>query len=168
MESTCFEPGRNLIDRVAKTYNRSGEPVPPWQTGAIAPAGMLRSTVRDMLTFLAANVDRVETPLRGAIRLAQRPRYQTGSTREQATDFGIGLGWFIDPKMNFIQHNGETNGSSADVIFDPQTKIGVVVLMNQAGAPATLLARKIMRLVNNRYLDEQYPPIPREAAEEGP
>jgi CubicO group peptidase (beta-lactamase class C family) len=168
MHSTCFEPGRELIDRVAKTYNRSGEPVPPWQTGAIAPAGMLRSTVRDMLAFVAANVDRVETPLRGAIRLAQRPRYQTGTTRAHPQDFGIGLGWFIDPKLNFLQHNGETNGSSSDMVFDPQTKIGVVVLMNQAGAPATSLARKVMRLVNSRYLDEQYPALPRDDSEDNP
>jgi serine-type D-Ala-D-Ala carboxypeptidase/endopeptidase len=168
MESSCFEPGPNVIDRVAKTYNRAGESVPPWETGAIAPAGMLRSSARDMLAFIAANVDRVDTPLREAIRLTQRPRYQTGTTREHSHDFSIGLGWFIDPASGFVQHNGGTAGSSADVIFDPQTKVGVVVLMNQQHAPATALARKLMSLVNNRFKEEHDPPIPRDDAEDGP
>jgi serine-type D-Ala-D-Ala carboxypeptidase/endopeptidase len=168
MESTCFEPGPDVIDRVAKTYNRAGEPVASWETGAIAPAGMLRSSARDMLAFIAANVDRMDTPLREAIHLAQRPRYQTGSTKEHPHDFGIGLGWFIDPASGFIQHNGGTAGSSSDMVFDPQTKTGVVVLMNKQDAPATALARKLLQLVNNRLREEFSPPIPREDAEDGP
>jgi D-alanyl-D-alanine-carboxypeptidase/D-alanyl-D-alanine-endopeptidase len=159
MESTCFEPGPNLIGRVAKTYNQAGEPVPPWETGAIAPAGMLRSCARDMLTFAAANVDRIDTPLREAIRFAQQPRYQTGTTKEDPHNLAIGIAWFINPETGIIQHNGATNGSSADLIFDPQTKIGVVVLMNQQHAPATRLANQIMRLLNDRYKpDPRLPP----------
>jgi serine-type D-Ala-D-Ala carboxypeptidase/endopeptidase len=159
MESTCFEPGPKLVDRVAKTYNQAGEPVPPWETGAIAPAGMLRSTARDMLTVVAANVDRIDTPLREAIHLTQQPRYQTGTTKQDPHNLAIGLAWFINSEAGIIQHNGATNGSSADLIFDPQTKIGVVVLMNQQRAPATRLANQIMRLVNDRYkTDPRLPP----------
>jgi serine-type D-Ala-D-Ala carboxypeptidase/endopeptidase len=159
MESTCFEPGPKLVDRVAKTYNQAGEPVPPWETGAIAPAGMLRSTARDMLTIVAANVDRIDTPLREAIHLTQQPRYQTGTTKQDPHNLAIGLAWFINPETGIIQHNGATNGSSADLIFDPQTKIGVVVLMNQQRAPATRLANQIMRLLNDRYkTDPRLPP----------
>jgi D-alanyl-D-alanine-carboxypeptidase/D-alanyl-D-alanine-endopeptidase len=159
MESTYFEPGPKLVDRVAKAYNQAGEPVPPWETGAIAPAGMLRSTARDMLTVVAANVDRIDTPLREAIHLTQQPRYQTGTTKQDPHNLAIGLAWFINPETGIIQHNGATNGSSADLIFDPQTKIGVVVLMNQQRAPATRLANQIMRLLNDRYkTDPRLPP----------
>lgn len=162
MESTCFEPGPRLIDRVAQTYGRNGQPVPPWETGAIAPAGMLRSNARDMLRFIAANVDRTDTPLRGAIRFAQLPRYRTGTTEKQPHEHEIGLAWFIDPKTGLIDHDGSTGGSSAYVAFDPKTKVGVVVLMNQKGGPAVGLARQILRFVNRHPQAEDHPRAPRD------
>lgn len=168
MESTCFEPGPRLVARVARTYSKQGRPVPPWETGAIAPAGMLRSSTRDMIAFIAANVDRAETPLREAIHLAQQPRYHTGSDEKHPRDEKIGLAWFIDEATGFIQHDGATGGSSANVVFDPKTRIGVVVLMNQQGAPVVGLSMKLMRLVNGRFKAEYQPQAPRDEAEPAP
>ncbi len=166
MESTCFEPGPRLIDRVAKTYGRNGQPVPPWETGAIAPAGMLRSNARDMLRFIAANVEQLDTPLRGAIRYSHLPRYRTGVTEKQPHEHEIGLAWFIDPKTGLVDHDGSTGGSSAYVAFDPKTKVGVVVLMNQNGGPAVGLARQILRFVNRHPQAEYHPRVPRDTEED--
>src|SRR5262249_10357160 len=131
-----------------------------------APAGMLRSCARDMLTFVAANVERIDTPLREAIRLTHQPRYQTAANKDDPHNLAIGLAWFINPETGTIQHNGATAGSSADVIFDPQTKTGVVVLMNQQHAPATRLANQILRLVNDRYKTAE-PRLPQGADDSG-
>ena len=168
MESTCFQPGPRLEERVARTYDKEGKPVPPWETGAIAPAGMLRSSSREMVRFLAANVGRERTPLADAIQFAQRPRYQTGTTEKHPHNHDIGLAWFIDPQTGFIAHDGATAGSSANVVFDPKSKIGVVVLMNQQGAPVVRMSLQIMRLVNKNYTTDTFPPSPRGEEEEGP
>ena len=77
----------------------------------------------------------------------------------------IGLAWFIDPTTGFIQHDGTAGGSSANVVFDPKTRIGVVVLMNQQGAPVIGLSMKLMRLVNGRFKAEYQPQPPRGEAE---
>ena len=56
----------------------------------MAGAGALRSTVNDMLEFLAANLGLMESGIAGALRETHRPRERFGSE-----DARIGLGWIV-------------------------------------------------------------------------
>ena len=88
---------------------------------ALFAAGGIRSTANDMLTFLAANMGMTETELQAATQLAQTP---------QRPSYGadpIGLGWISGTIRN---HSGRTMGYYSLLGWDPQRKIGVVVLTN--------------------------------------
>jgi hypothetical protein len=47
--------------------------------------------------------------------------------------------------------------STANVVFDPKTKIGVVVWMNQKGAPSTRISLEIMHRLHGRFDVERFP-----------
>jgi D-alanyl-D-alanine-carboxypeptidase/D-alanyl-D-alanine-endopeptidase len=116
-----------------------GRRVPPWDFPALAPAGVLRSTARDMLSFLHDNLDgsgRLARPL----TLARSPRFDTGKRLQ------IGLGWHIMPLHHtplfrpgsgrrdspaLVWHNGLTLGFASFAGFVPDTGAGVVVLASR-------------------------------------
>ena len=89
-------------------------------------AGSLRSTAADMATFLAAAIGLRHTPLDSAFRLTEAIEFDAGPTMR------IGLGWHVigPDSAEGIWHNGGTGGYRTFIGFDPQRKIGVVVLSN--------------------------------------
>lgn len=102
-------------------------PTPVWDfTDAFAGAGAIRSSVNDLLTFLAASLGYVKTPLSGAMARMLAVRRDAGST------FTIGLGWRIEPlqDIEIVWHGGATYGSRTFAGFDPKSRVGVVVLSN--------------------------------------
>jgi D-alanyl-D-alanine-carboxypeptidase/D-alanyl-D-alanine-endopeptidase len=90
---------------------------------AFYPAGGIRSTANDMLTFLAANMGMTETELQPAMQLANTSQRPTGDGAY------TGLGWYTEP---FHHHGGRTGGYYSLLAWDPQRKIGVVVLSNDS------------------------------------
>jgi CubicO group peptidase (beta-lactamase class C family) len=101
-------------------------PVSTWDIPTLAGAGALRSTAADMLTFLAANLGLVETPLHAAMVMTHEPRHEAGSPTMQ-----IGLGWHIRMgDREIVWHNGGTGGNRAFIGFVTDTQTGVVVLTN--------------------------------------
>ncbi|HVQ35214.1 MAG TPA: serine hydrolase [Candidatus Bathyarchaeia archaeon] len=106
------------------------EPVKPWTwtpATAVTGAGGLRSSARDMLRYIAANAGVPDTPLKAAMKEAQRPRAETGSKA-----MAVGLGWHVrrSGERMIIWHNGGTGGFHSFCGFDPATRAGVVVLAN--------------------------------------
>ena len=100
-----------------------------WPTGISTlwpgPA-RLRSTVNDMLKFLAANLEFTETPLKNAMRRLRAERRPTGTP-----DMSIAMGWHIFTKYgDLVWHNGGTGGYRTFAGFDPAAKRGAVVLCN--------------------------------------
>ena len=98
-----------------------------WDIPTLAGAGALRSTVNDMLTFLAANLGFIKTPLAGAI--ADQISTPIPSNNP---DFKVGYGWRIQNKFGstIVWHGGATGGYRSYIGFDPQAKVGVIVLSN--------------------------------------
>lgn len=103
------------------------KPVKNWDMGALAGAGALRSTVKDMMKFLAAAMGSEESPLRPAFRRLLWTRRPTGTP-----DLDIAMGWHIWKKfgIDIVWHNGGTGGYRSFAGFDPVRKVGVVVLCN--------------------------------------
>lgn len=116
-----------LRARLAQGHDAQGNPVPLWDLNSLQGAGALRSTANDMLTFLAANINGVPGTLGMGLITARQSRRPAGSSM-----LTIGLGWHIitRPGINIVWHNGGTGGYRTFAGFDPDRKIGVVVLTN--------------------------------------
>ncbi|MCH7872750.1 MAG: serine hydrolase, partial [Planctomycetes bacterium] len=95
----------------------------------LAGAGALRSTARDMLDFLAANMGLIETPLLKAMKSSHERRNDAGSSR-----MAIGLAWHIrgSGENTIIWHNGGTGGYRSFAGFIPRQKRGIVILTNSS------------------------------------
>ena len=106
--------------------------VPNWDIATLEGAGALRSSANDMLTFLAANLGFVKTPLAAAMAAEMSIRRPT-----TIPDMQIAYAWHIQNKggNSIIWHNGGTGGYTTYMGFDPKTRAGVVVLTNLSGPP---------------------------------
>lgn len=114
--------------RLAPAHDASGDTVANWDIPTLAGAGALRSTLHDMLRFLAANLaPDTATALGRAVRDAQLPRRPTSIPATR-----IGLVWMTRDTggTRVVWHNGETGGYHAFVGFDPDRRVGVVLLAN--------------------------------------
>lgn len=113
---------------VAIGHNAEMKAVPPFDAQAYDPAGGLRSTADDMLTFLGAELGYVRTPLAPAMRA------QWSTVRRPAINahIKVALGWHVTlrPEGEIIWHNGGTPGFRTFAGFNPKMGVGVVVLSN--------------------------------------
>jgi CubicO group peptidase (beta-lactamase class C family) len=101
--------------------------VPNWDIPALAGAGALRSTANDMLTFLAAYLGYVQTPLAEAMADQLSVRRPSNTA-----DFEVGYGWRMQTKYGstIVWHGGATGGYRCYIGFDPNARVGVIVLSN--------------------------------------
>ena len=110
-------------------HTRRGKPTPPWNLSDLAGAGGLRSTVDDLLDYLALH-SRSDLPLAESARDTRRPRAKLAGAR-------IGLGWLIMPNGTVL-HDGGTGGFRSFAATVPDTGHAVVVLANQARSAGRL------------------------------
>jgi D-alanyl-D-alanine-carboxypeptidase/D-alanyl-D-alanine-endopeptidase len=138
MDSTHIGLTPDMRSRLAPPHSTYSWPAPSLDAPTFAGAGAgLRSTANDMLTFLAANMGLAETELQPALQLAntsQRPSYGNAT---------IGLGWNL-PGWSFMigdsrsgipgntvrHHSGGNPGYASYLAWDPEAKVGIVVLAN--------------------------------------
>jgi len=117
--------------------------IPHWEIPVLTAAGGLRSTMNDMLRFLAANLDPEQTPLADALTDAQIPRNQIDATGS------IGLGWhiFTDASLAgpMVWHNGGTGGFHSFIGFIRASQVGVVILANTSSDTVDLAGNAILK-----------------------
>lgn len=109
-------------------HDSRGREVPPFEWQGFEPAGVWRSTLEDMLRFVAAQ--------RGAVSddwsdLAQTMVVPRGLVRR---DTSIGLGWMLSDvgRVGRVAwHNGGTFGQHALIQWTPEASLGVVLLSNR-------------------------------------
>jgi len=112
---------------VAVGHTRRGRPTVDWQLPALAGAGALRSSVRDLLVLLRAHLDPDRTPIGELVRTVLEERARINRS------MGVGLGWhYIDRRRGgrWWWHNGGTGGFRSFVGFDPALQRAVAVLAN--------------------------------------
>lgn len=126
LQSTGVVPPTAASNRVATGYSGVVK-VPPFRMPALEGAGALRSTVDDLLTFVAHHLGILESPLGPALRATQSRQASTGQPGVE-----MGLGWLrIDmPGGTLLQHDGETPGFTAFLGMHPTRRLGVVLLSN--------------------------------------
>ena len=146
MSDTAATLTPTLRERLAAGHDGSLKPAANWDLAVHAGAGALLSTVKDLLTFLEANLGLRESPLREAMEHAHAPRVE-----DQMLGMEIGLGWIVhDSKEGrIVWHNGGTGGYSSFIGFDPESQVGVVVLSNTADPVDSLGFRLLNRASAN-------------------
>jgi CubicO group peptidase (beta-lactamase class C family) len=126
LDSTRITLSQDMRSRLAQGHDSRMAPVPNWNVPTLAGAGALRSTVNDLLSFLAAHMGYVMSPLTPAMTSMLSVRRPTGVAGE------IALGWHIRPHDGgeTIWHNGGTGGYRSFIGYDPEARVGVVALTN--------------------------------------
>ena len=128
MRETAITLSPALRARLAPGHDGEGHPVANWDLPTLAGAGALRSTVGDLLTFLAANLDTAGTPLVRAMHGTHAARHATDNPA-----LSVGLAWhrLARPGDTLVWHNGGTGGYRSFIGFDQKRRVGVVVLTNR-------------------------------------
>ena len=154
MKSTGITLTPEMRARLAIGHGANLNAVPNWDIAVLAGAGGLRSSANDMLTFLAANLGYIKTPLAPAMEAELSIRRPAGGP-----DMQIAYNWFIQTKdgKSIVWHNGGTGGYRTYMGFDPKNRTGVVVLSNIASATGP-------DDIGKHLLDASYP-LPKEHME---
>ena len=128
MVDTAMALTPGMRTRLAKGHDAERRPVANWDFDALAGAGALRSTANDLLSFLAAELGRIETPLQAAMAAQTQPRRAAEGPDERS------LGWLIseDGVGEIIWHGGATGGYRCFLLFNRARGAGVVMLTNCA------------------------------------
>jgi CubicO group peptidase (beta-lactamase class C family) len=136
--------------RLAQGYGPEGNSVRygmlTWP--AFNGAGALRSTLDDMMQWMAFHMGMVPSPLASLLPLVETPRVSIGAGPGDE----IGLAWQMHPlragsKQRIIAKNGSTLGFHSFVVFVKETQTGVVVLSNSR-IPNEEVGLRIIRLLN--------------------
>lgn len=133
MTSTALPLPRDLLGRAVQGYSPQGQPIgkPGMEGGTFQwrGSGQIYSSSRDMATFLAANLGELadQAAVESAMGFAQEPVF-TVSPRLK-----IGLAWQIvsSGNLSILDKNGGLNNTSTYIGFAPQSKLGVVILVNR-------------------------------------
>src|SRR5581483_3018808 len=125
--------------RFAEPHDAGGAAVHEWNFAALAGAGAIRSTANDLLRFVRANLGLVPSPLAAAMKLQRERRHDAPPLD------AIGLGWHLRDDGRTVWHNGQTAGFHSYVAFDPERKLGVVVLANSAAGVVDELGYQVLR-----------------------
>jgi D-alanyl-D-alanine-carboxypeptidase/D-alanyl-D-alanine-endopeptidase len=144
MSDTAITVPDDKTGRFAQGHNRRGRPVSNWDIPTLAGAGALRSTVDDLLKFLALQLDDGQSRLAKAARMTHEPRM-----RKRV--LSVGLGWFMLPVQRgqphkAIWHDGGTGGFRSVAGFVKETRTSVVVLSNSS-RPVDTIGLKVLREV---------------------
>jgi CubicO group peptidase (beta-lactamase class C family) len=122
---------------------------PPWTYDAMAGAGAVVASARDMLRLIDVELDAAAggtQPLRRAMKLTQEPQFDRPGDNE-------GLGWLIDSAGRYWR-NGGTGGFHGYVGFDAKTRRGVVVLAATASSVIDRLPDAMFKI-----LEGTVPPV---------
>jgi CubicO group peptidase (beta-lactamase class C family) len=136
MTSSFFVIPAELKNRVTTGYSntRDGidEQFPAREhagRGYKVPNGGLYSTVGDLGRFIAGMTGASATSILSAARRAEMMRVHTpGDSLD-----GYGLGFTISTRPDrrrFVGHGGSVAGYTAQLVFEPESRIGVVLLRN--------------------------------------
>ncbi|HET7553863.1 MAG TPA: serine hydrolase domain-containing protein [Gemmatimonadaceae bacterium] len=126
--SYVAELGESTDTRLAQGH-AEGKPVPFWHFGSLEGAGAVRSSTRDLLRLIGAELHPERTSMAKAIELSQKIRFHA------SPQLALALGWHVvqlPDRSSLYWHNGGTGGARSFVGFVPEAGAGVVVLMNEA------------------------------------
>lgn len=137
--------------RVVQGYSDQGSAIGPignQQSYFDFPGtGQMLSPARDLVTFVAANVDgsAIDPHLREALRMTQCEAFQVDQRFGQAT-FGQAMAWETVhlPGVTVVDKPGGLNNASGYIGLVPAHRIGIVLLANRGEYPHEIARYKIL------------------------
>lgn len=140
--------------RFAPGHNVDGEPQSPWEFLVYDACGAVRSTVRDMLRFVQAQIEPPEGPLGRAIAATHAPRAPANMAGEQ-----VALGWLVETATGTVWHNGQTGGYHSYAAFQKDRRRGVVVLASSATDDAERLGLGALAYLAGQFYEPPALPV---------
>lgn len=134
MNSTAISLTAEQSARLAPGHDRYLQPVRTWYLKTLPASGSLFSSANDMLALLAAYLGYEKTPLRAAMEYQRSVRHPAQASQ------ALGLGVRNPGNHETFGHEGGKEGYRSAIVFNPETRTGVVVLANArtADAPGAL------------------------------
>ena len=150
MNSTWIVVPQGMRGNYAQGIGRNGNFAEEYRLNAWPAGGALRSTSRDMLKFLLANLG-VEGP-EGLLKAMQFAQEGIFNVNDKLT---IGLAWqrFQEGGLLIIDKNGGVDGFSSYIGMIPEKKIGVVLLANRGFTQITETGRRVLRELNRQGIE---------------
>ena len=152
LKDTAMKLSADQQKRAAQGYDHDLVTTSGWDFDVLAPCGAIRSTAKDMLTYLSAQAGLTSTALDAAMAETHKVHY--------AGSYTMGLGW-IHSGSDQRWHNGGTYGFETYAGFDKQKKVGVIVLSNAltGWSSQTLLGQSLLAMMSGQtYKPVDIPP----------
>jgi CubicO group peptidase (beta-lactamase class C family) len=126
MTSTSISLSPEQARRLAPGHDRYLQLVHTSEMNTLQGSGSLRSSANDLLTFLEACLGYRSTPLAAALQ------FQREAVRRPFPGGVQLLGWSerASQGITVLGHDGGKEGYRAAVLFNPVTRVGVVILAN--------------------------------------
>ncbi len=126
MTSTSILVSPDQARRLAPGHDRYLQPVDTWEMATLPASGSLRSSANDLLAFLEACLGYRSTPLSAAIQIQREAVRRPFPAGVQL------LGWSerVSQGVTIVGHDGGKEGYRAALVFDPASRVGIVILAN--------------------------------------
>lgn len=132
--------------RLAPPHDADGDPEHLWDLAALAGAGGIRSTVDDLLRFLAAQIDPPES-LAAAVRLCQQKHH------DGENGIAVGLGWHLARDGVTFVHSGQTGGYHSYCAVVPSTRRAVCVLTNSPTGQVDVAGERLVQFLHGMQVE---------------
>lgn len=131
MNASGISVPEDIKSRFAKGHIAGKEVNLEFIPEAIQSAGAMYSTTDDLLKYLSANMDLIQTKIKDAMQETHLIRHSFGesSNHKSLKDY-IGLGWIITTNFGkeVVSHTGSIDGYTSIIGFNPREQIGLVIL----------------------------------------
>jgi CubicO group peptidase (beta-lactamase class C family) len=149
MLNTTFDVPENNRIYIAQGYDSSLKPVDTWNTEVFKGALGLKSTTKDMMIFLEAQLKGGDTEL---LKIMQNMQNFTLPTNVK--NVRTNIGWHkIQPQKkyySFYAHSGATDGHQVYIAFLRETNTAVVFMSNSKNSDYGM-GNSILKILNNRW-----------------
>ena len=118
-------------NNVAVGHAVEGTVAPYWDFDALAGAGVLKSSLDDLMLFVRANLDPENSPMAGDLEACQQ---QQGESWTGNVGYGWQLTRTLQGELDFVWHNGGTGGFVSFIGLDRKHGNGIVMLASSGDA----------------------------------
>lgn len=135
--------------RLVPGHNVAGFVTPAWRYQSFEASEGMKSTVNDLLQFLAVNLQLQSLDIAQQLAAIHVPTGETDMNKYAK----VAKGWHVVKNRRYydaIMHSGSTGGQRAYMGFVKESKTGVVVLSNSERG-MNGLGFLILRLINNNW-----------------
>lgn len=144
MTDTHVSPTAYDEKRLAVGHGGNGKAVPHFQWNSMEPAGLWRSTTKDMMVFLKAHLGYSGKHWKNLLAKTTLPAFNDPKCDH------IGLAWMLasnEALGDVAWHNGQTRGQKSVVVCAKDSDAAIVILSNKAP--------KLWHIFFGRYSIEQ-------------